>query len=86
MPVRKSRDASELESTLWKEPGTPELFRAIEGVWRFAERTRPQRFPAGVYKHRSIEDAEALVEIWAQANFTRFQRERGRVHDDRIGT
>lgn len=79
MPVRKFPDVSEMESTLWKEPGSPELFRTIRSVWSFADRTCPQRFPPGVYKHRSIEAAEALVEVWAHANFTRFQRERGQV-------
>lgn len=33
MPVRKFRDAPEMESTPWKEPGTPDLFRAIKSVW-----------------------------------------------------
>jgi hypothetical protein len=69
MPVRKFRDVSEMEDTLWREPGDPGLFRAIASVWDFAERTCPRRFPAGVYKHRSIEEAQALVEVWDEANF-----------------
>ncbi|MEO6327012.1 MAG: hypothetical protein ABIT01_20500 [Thermoanaerobaculia bacterium] len=81
MPVRKFRDVSEMEDT-WREPGDPALFRAIESVWDFAERTCPMRFPPGVYKHRSIEDAQALVEVWAEQNFRAFQ-ERRRIEAER---
>ncbi len=80
MPVRKFRDVSEMEETLWREPGDPALFRAISSVWSFAEKTCPQRFPPGVYKHRSIEDAQALAEEWSLANFRSFQeRQRARA-------
>lgn len=69
MPVRKFRDVSEMEDTLWRKPGDPELFRAIAAVWDFAARTVPRRFPPGVYRHRSIEDAEALRDKWEEADF-----------------
>jgi hypothetical protein len=58
-----------MEDTLWREPGDQGLFRAMESVWDFAERTCPRRFPPGVYKHRSIEEAQALAEVWDEANF-----------------
>jgi hypothetical protein len=60
MPVRKFRDVSEMEDTLWREPGDPELLRAIASVWDFAARTCPRHFPPGVYRHHSIEEAKAL--------------------------
>ena len=66
--MRKFRDVSEMEDT-WHPPGSPELLRAIRQVWDFAERTLKPRFPPGVYKHRSIEDAERLREQWERANF-----------------
>lgn len=75
MPVKKFRDVSEMKDT-WREPGDPALFRAIRSVWDFAERTCPMRFPPGVYKHRTIEDAQALAEVWAAANFKAFQERR----------
>lgn len=77
MPVRKFRSLEEMEDALWREPGDPELFRAIEGVWAFADQTCPRRFPPGVYRHRSIEDAERQREQWEQANFEAFWRRRG---------
>jgi len=36
MPVRKFHDVSEMEGNTWREPGSPELFRAIKGIWDFA--------------------------------------------------
>jgi hypothetical protein len=75
MPVRRFRDVSEMEDTLWHERG-PELFGAIRRVWDFAARTVPLRFPPGVHRHRSIEEADAQRERWAQANFDAFHARR----------
>jgi hypothetical protein len=78
MPVKKFRDISEMSDT-WLEPGSPELMQAIRNVWDFAARVCPLRFPPGVYKHRTIEDAEKFREEWAKANFEAHQaRTRGK--------
>ena len=71
MPVRRFRDVSEMDDTLWRQPG-PELFRAIAEVWGFAEQVCRRRFPPGVYKHRSIEDAERLRDAWDEQNFREY--------------
>ena len=76
MGVKKFRDVSEMEGNTWYEPGDPRLFEAIRAVWDFAARTTQPRFPPGVYKHRSIEEAEALRETWDQANFEAFHARR----------
>lgn len=73
MPVKKFRSVEEMEGNTWREPGDPELFRAIKATWDFADRTLRPRFPPGVYKHRSIEAAEELREEWARANFERYR-------------
>lgn len=78
MPIRKYRDVSEMEGNTWREPGSPELFRAIRAIWDFAERTTKRRFPPGVYKHRSIEDAQKLREKWEADSFAEFQARRAR--------
>lgn len=76
MPVRKFRDVSEMEGNTWLEPGSPELFRTIRAVWDFAERTAPVRFPRGVFKHRTIEEKQALREKWEAESFQAFQANR----------
>ena len=77
MPVRKFRDVSEMEDATWREPGDPELFRVIRELWAFSERVCDPHFPPGVYRHRSIEDAERLRDTWEEAN-VRALRERRR--------
>jgi len=77
MPVKKIRNLQEMEDSLWREPGDPELWRAIKAVWKFAEQTCPQRFPPGVYKHRTIEDAQRQRDLWEEQNFKAFWERRG---------
>ncbi len=75
--VTKYRDVSEMEGNTWLEPGDPRLFRAIRAVWKLASVITRPHFPPGVYKHRSIEDANALQEAWDRANFEAFRARRG---------
>lgn len=69
MPIRKFRRVEEMEGNTWREPGDPELFRAIRLTWEIARQTLRPSFPPGLYKHRSIEDAQKLRARWEQANF-----------------
>jgi hypothetical protein len=84
MPVRKIRDLQEMEDSLWREPG-PDLWRAIEEVWAFAARTCPRHFPPGVYRHRSLEDAQRQREQWEEADFQALWRRRGVKPEDLKG-
>jgi len=78
MPVKKYRDVSEMEPALWRDPGDPALFLAMARVWDFAMRSLRPRFPPGVYRHRSLEEAERLREQWEEANFRAFHSRRAR--------
>jgi hypothetical protein len=82
MPVKKFRSLQEMEKSLWHEPGDPALWRAIRRVWDFAARTCPRRFPPGVYKHRSIEEAQRQREIWQEQDFQELWRHRGVKPED----
>jgi hypothetical protein len=85
MPVRKVRDLQEMEDSLWREPG-PDLWRAISAVWSFAARTCPRHFPPGVYRHRSLEDAERQRDLWEDADFHELWRRRGIKPEELRGT
>jgi hypothetical protein len=74
MPIRKFRSLQAMEDSLWREPGDPALWNSIRQVWEFAERTCPRRFPPGVHKHRSIEQAQALRDLWEERDFRDFWR------------
>jgi len=77
MPVKRFRDVSQIEEPV-HEPGTRRLYEVIRYVWGLSDRICPQRFPEGVFKHRSIADAEALREQWEDANFRAHLRRTGR--------
>jgi hypothetical protein len=77
MPVRKFRSIEEMGDH-WYERGDPALVQAIRGVWNFAARTIQPHFPPGVYKHRTIEDANVQNDRWAERNFDAFQARRKR--------
>ena len=82
MPFRKLRRLQEMEDSLWREIGPP-LWDAIQRVWDFAERTCPRRFPPGVHKHRSVEEAQAQRERWEEKDFIAFwERQRAAGADD----
>jgi hypothetical protein len=68
MSVKKFRDVSEIEEPVY-ERGSARLFEVIRHVWGLSDRICPLRFPEGVFKHRTIEDAERLREQWEDANF-----------------
>ena len=72
MPVKKFRDVSEMEGNTWLDPGDPRLFDAMKAVWRLAALSATARFPPGVYKHRSIEAANAQRQTWDRVNFGAF--------------
>ena len=77
MPVKKFRSVEEMEGSLWRQAGDPELLRAIRAVWSFAAQTVPRHFPPGVYKHRSIEDAQRLRDEWERLDFEALWKNRG---------
>jgi len=78
MPLRKFRSVEDMEQPAWREPGDPQLYRAIRHVWAFGRRVVPRHFPPGVHRYRSIEDLDRAVEAWSLADFERFHRQRSR--------
>jgi hypothetical protein len=76
MSVRRFKSVEQMKSPRWRNAGDPDLFRAIASLWNVGSRTGVRRFPPGVYRHRSIEELDAQVERWAQANFRAFHAKR----------
>ncbi len=64
MPVYKFRSIHEMPDAPWRTPGDPELYRALASLSNRSRRLHPRRFPAGVYKHRSIEESNAQRDRW----------------------
>lgn len=64
MSVRKFRSIEDMPDDSWKTPGDPVLYRALERIWDLSRRMRPRRFPAGVYKHRSMDELNRQRDQW----------------------
>jgi hypothetical protein len=76
MPVRKFRHVAEMERGVWYDRGDPRRFEAIRAAWELARRTLKPEFPPGVYRFRSVEDAEEHREQWERRSFESLQRRR----------
>jgi hypothetical protein len=71
MPVRKFRGVEDMSAPHWREPGDPEIVRAMAALWDIALRTSRRRFPPGIHRHASIEDMHRTQERWASEDSTR---------------
>jgi hypothetical protein len=57
MPVRKFRDVGSMPGAQPHRPDDPLLWRHITSLWSLSSRLSPRRLPPGVYKSRSLEEA-----------------------------
>ena len=64
MPVRKFRSVAEMPSPPPLRPLDPRNLELECELSSMAARLRPLRFPAGVYKHRSLDEAQRLRRSW----------------------
>lgn len=62
MPVQKFRTLDEAREALWGEPGSAEHLRRVAWLWAFGRKLQPRRYPPGVHRYRSIEEAAAARE------------------------
>jgi hypothetical protein len=79
MPVQKFRSVEEMKDPPWKAPGDPELYAALASLWEASRRMRPRQFPAGVHKHRSMEDMNRQQDEWTAAFVADVAAENGRA-------
>ena len=64
MPVQKFRYLKEMEIS-WVKPGTAEHSRSIQAVLALVSLFAPKRrFPPGVFKYRTVEEADTQRESW----------------------
>lgn len=78
MPVYKYRSIEEMDARTWREPGDPELYRAIAFVWNLARRTNRRRFTPGVCKYRSIDEMNRADDERLQQHISALARSRAR--------
>jgi hypothetical protein len=68
MPVQKFRSIEEARKALRVEPATLDHARAVRSVFGIASLLGPaRRLPPGVYKFRSVEEAQRQRRVWRPA-------------------
>lgn len=65
MPIRTFRTIEEMNQPHWREPGDPDLLRAIADLWETGRRTSTRTFPPGLHKFTSIEEMQRAQEDWS---------------------
>jgi hypothetical protein len=64
VPIQKFRTLEEMEIA-WVSPGTAEHNRSIQAVFGLVSLFVPKRkLPPGVFRYRTIEEADAQRECW----------------------
>ena len=67
MPVRKYRSVEEMPSPSPFAALDPENIRRVCDLSELAIRLRPRRLAPGIYKYRSVEEADRARENWERS-------------------
>ena len=67
MPVRRFRSVEDMESPLRGRPLDPHNLRLACDLSAMATRLRPRRFPRGLHRYRSVEEAALRRAVWEAA-------------------
>ena len=63
MPIQRFRTFEEAERALWTDSKDPALPRRLRMLWAFTARLARRRYAPGLYRFRSIEDANHHREL-----------------------
>jgi hypothetical protein len=76
MPVLKFRSIEDMPPVPWCETLDEACLRRIAKLWARSFAFSPRIYPRGVFKFRSIEEAQEARERVTQENIDRIRRER----------
>lgn len=57
MPVFKFKSLDEAEKSLWNFKPDDQYFRRVANLWMFANQLSDIKYPGGIFKFKTIEDA-----------------------------
>jgi hypothetical protein len=76
MPVQKFRSVEDMPPVPWCDSGKEDCLHRIAKLWARSSAFSARIYPRGVFKFRSLEEAQAARERVTQENIDRLQRER----------
>ena len=74
MAVYKYRDVRDMPDRSFVDPTQPGFLPSLIGFLRAGLGLAPVKYPAGVYKHRSIADLNAQTDQWHRRHIERIKR------------
>lgn len=64
MPIQKFKSFEEAEKALWNFNPDDAYFQRVRRLFEFAEKLNPIRCPHGIFKFKTIEEANRHREEW----------------------
>ena len=74
MPVEKFRSVEELNQPRWLPKGSRMLWEAMRACALLGRATVDYRYPPGVYKHKSVQEAQETKRRWDDDNVEAHRR------------
>ncbi len=79
MPVFRFKTHEDAQRSLWKKPGDPVIGPTLRALWSLSAALAGDLAPPrGVFKFRSIEEANAHRETWLRERIERLRMQRRR--------
>lgn len=78
-PIERFSDFESAREALWLPPGDPRLVAKLRHVWEFGRRLAKYPPPRGIWRFRTIEEANAHREAWTAERVRRLHDERTRA-------
>jgi hypothetical protein len=76
MPVQKFKTFEEAEKALWNFHPDEAYYARVAELWDFANKLNPISYPKGIFKFRTIEEANKHREEWELAYAIKKQKEK----------
>jgi len=76
MPIQKFRNLDAMRKALWQSSSGEDLPRRIRRLWARSVAISPRVYPRGVFKYRSLEEAQRAREQMVTDNVQRLLQER----------
>ena len=76
MPIYKYKTFEEAERALWNFHPDEAYYKRVAELWDFADKLNPIKYPAGIFKFKTIEEANRHREEIELAHAKKLQQER----------
>jgi len=85
MPVYKYTSFEKAKRALWNFHPDRTYFEQVAELWNLADNIAPISYPQGIFRYRTIEEANRQREEWEIAHAKNVLLERRLLHPDEMG-